>query len=72
MSKLLLALAVGPAAWWLLMLSPAHLFAHMRTAYRSGTVLTLLRMSALFAATSVAAGFMLMLWLFLAFNEMTG
>lgn len=67
-----LAAAVGAAAWWLLWLSPAHLFVHMRGTYGGGIVATLLRMFALFTATSVAAGFMLILWLALAFNEMTG
>lgn len=68
----LLAMAIGPVAWNLLWLSPVHLFVHMRGAYASGTLMTLLRMSILFTATSVAGGFMIMLWVFLAFNEMTG
>lgn len=66
------ATLVGPAAWWLLVLSPVHLFVHMRGAYRSGAVMTLLRMVVLFTATAVAAVFMLLLWLALAFNEMGG
>ena len=69
---LLLALAVGPAAWWLTILSPIHLFAHMRETYRSNTIMTLIRMYILFTVTSIAASFMMLLWLFLAFNEMTG
>lgn len=69
---LLLALVVGAAAWWLAWLAPVHLFVHMREAYRSGVVATLMRMFVLFTATSVALGFMLMLWLFLAFNAMSG
>lgn len=67
-----LALWLGPWAWSLLWLSPVHLFVHMREAYRSNAVMTLLRMSALFILTNVAASFMMMLWLFLAFNEMSG
>lgn len=68
----MLAMGVGPVAWHLLWLAPVHLFVHMRGAYGSGIGMTLLRMSVLFTATSVALGFMLMLWLFLAFNEMAG
>lgn len=68
----LLALGIGPAAWFLLFLSPAHLFMHMRGTYRSGTIATLLRMFLLFTATTIAASLMLLLWLFLAFNEMSG
>lgn len=71
---LILALwpVMGSASSWLFALSPVHLFAHMRGAYGGGAVMTLMRMFVLFIATSVAAGFMLMLWLFLAFNEMRG
>lgn len=69
---LLLAIGIGPAAWFLLFLSPVHLFVHMRGTYRSGTFATLLRMFLLFTATTIAASFMLLLWLFLAFNEMSG
>lgn len=69
---LLLALVVGGAAWWLAWLAPVHLFVHMRGAYASGVLATLLRMSVLFAATTIAISFMLMLWLFLAFNQMSG
>ena len=68
----LLAMGIGPAAWALLWLSPVHLFAHMRGAYASGTWMTLLRMFILFTATTIAASFMMLLWLFLAFNEMSG
>ncbi len=68
----LLAMAIGPVAWNLLWLSPVHLFVHMRGAYASGAAMTLLRMSILFTATIIAGSFMLLLWLFLAFNEMAG
>lgn len=68
----LLAMGIGPAAWFLLFLSPVHLFVHMRGAYRSGAFATLLRMFLLFTATTIAASLMLLLWLFLAFNEMSG
>lgn len=66
----LLAMGIGPVAWNLLWLAPVHLFVHMRGAYRCSTVMTLLRMSILFTATIIAGSFMLLLWLFLAFNEM--
>lgn len=66
-----LALATGPMAWWLAILSPVHLFAHMRETYRSNTIMTLIRMYLLFTVTSIAASLMMLLWLFLAFNEMT-
>lgn len=67
----LLAMGIGPAAWTLLWLSPVHLFLHMRGAYVSGTWVTLLRMFILFTATAVASTFMMLLWLLLAFNEMS-
>ncbi|MBA3999199.1 DUF3667 domain-containing protein [Brevundimonas sp.] len=66
----LLAMGIGPVAWSLLWLSPVHLFVHMRGAYASNTAMTLLRMFVLFTATTIAGSFMLLLWLFLAFNEM--
>ncbi len=68
----LLAMGVGPAAWNLLWLAPVHLFVHMREAYASGTIATLLRMSVLFTATVAVGGMLMILWLFLAFNEMVG
>jgi hypothetical protein len=71
-TSFLLAMGIGPVAWNLLWLSPVHLFVHMKGAYRSGTAMTLLRMSVLFTATVIAGSFMLLLWLFLAFNEMAG
>lgn len=67
-----LALWVTPLAWNLMWLSPVHLFFHMRGAYRSGALATLARMAALFLATVIGAGFIMMLWLMLAFNEMIG
>lgn len=71
-ASFLLAMGVGPVAWNLLWLSPVHLFVHMREAYASGTVATLLRMSVLFTATVAVGSMMMILWLFLAFNEMVG
>ena len=71
-ASFLLAMGVGPVAWNLLWLAPVHLFVHMREAYTSGTVATLLRMSVLFTATVAVGSMMMILWLFLAFNEMAG
>ena len=71
-ASFLLAMGVGPVAWNLLWLAPVHLFVHMREAYTSGTVATLLRMSVLFTATVAVGSMMMILWLFLAFNEMSG
>ena len=71
-ASFLLAMGVGPVAWNLLWLSPVHLFVHMREAYASGTIATLLRMSVLFTATVAVGSMMMILWLFLAFNEMVG
>ena len=71
-ASFLLAMGTGPVAWNLLWLSPVHLFVHMREAYASGTVATLLRMSVLFTATVAVGSMLMILWLFLAFNEMSG
>jgi hypothetical protein len=68
----LLAMGMGPVAWNLLWLSPVHLFIHMRGAYASGAAMTLLRMCVLFTATVSVGSIMMILWMFLAFNEMSG
>ncbi|MDB5432813.1 MAG: hypothetical protein JWP35_3929 [Caulobacter sp.] len=48
--------------WWVLILvSPVHLFVHMRKVYGRGRITTLLRMIVLFFASSVGAGFILLL-----------
>jgi hypothetical protein len=49
----------SPLAWLLLLAAPAHLFVHMRGAYGTGVVSTLLRMSLLFLGS--AAGFMVLM-----------
>jgi hypothetical protein len=46
-------------AWWGLWLSPVHLFFHMRGAYRSRTITTLIRMFLLFIGSSVAFGLLM-------------
>ena len=44
--------------WYLLWLAPVHLFVHMRGAYRTGILGTLLRMAALFFGSSLAVAFL--------------
>jgi hypothetical protein len=46
--------------WWLIVLSPVHLFVHMRTAYRISTLGTLIRMWLLFWGSSIAVGILLL------------
>lgn len=46
--------------WWLIVLSPIHLFFHMRATYRISTFGTLVRMWLLFWGSSVAVGFLLL------------
>lgn len=59
LTVIFLASMLADAAWWLLLLSPAHLFVHMRGTYRTGVFGTLLRMWLLFIATSIAAGILI-------------
>lgn len=65
-----LQLLVGPGAWWLLLLSPVHLFLHMRGTYSSSIFGTLLRMFVLFILTTIAFSLLALLWLYLGFQEM--
>jgi hypothetical protein len=53
--SLLLGIASGVAGW-LLLAAPAHLFVHMRGAYRTSVGGTLARMAALFAGSVLAFG----------------
>jgi len=46
--------------WWLIVLSPIHLFFHMRTAYRISRFGTLIRMWLLAWGSSIAVGFLLL------------
>lgn len=66
----LLGMAIGPVAWWLALLSPVHLFVHMRGSYGTGVFLTLVRMWLLWFLTTIAFTFLALLWLYLGFNEM--
>jgi len=68
----LLSLVVGGWAWWLIVLSPVHLFVHMRGAYQRSIFGTLARMFVLFNLTAVAFSLLAVLWLYLGFNEMAG
>lgn len=63
---------VGGVAWWLILLSPVHLFVHMRGAYESGVWMTLLRMFLLWILTVIGFSFLGLLWLYLGVNEMGG
>jgi hypothetical protein len=46
--------------WWLIFISPVHLFFHMRAAYRISTIGTLIRMWLLFWGSSIAVGMLLL------------
>jgi hypothetical protein len=68
----LLSMAVGPVAWWLLVLSPIHLYKHMRGTYSTGRFGTLLRMFFLWVGTVIGFTFLALIWVFLGMNEMAG
>jgi hypothetical protein len=67
-----LSMLVGPAAWWLSVISPIHLYKHMRGVYGRGRFGTLVTMFALFIGTSVGFSFLAALWFAVGFNEMGG
>lgn len=67
-----LSIFTGPVAWWLILLSPVHLFLHMKGAYQRSTFGTLARMFVLFVLTTVTFTLLALLWLYLGFNEMAG
>jgi len=72
---LIVIMALGiltPWAWWLLLLSPVHLFIHMKGAYQRSTIGTLARMFVLWNLTTVTFAILAILWLYLGFNEMAG
>lgn len=50
---------LGPGAFWLLALSPVHLFVHMRGVYGTGKFGTLVRMAILFVLSSIGFGLLL-------------
>ena len=64
------SMLTGPVIWWLILLSPVHLFVHMRGTYGTGVFLTLVRMFILWLLTVIAFTFLTLLWLWLGFNEM--
>ncbi|HZZ70600.1 MAG TPA: DUF3667 domain-containing protein [Phenylobacterium sp.] len=59
LSAAFLGAIFSDAAWYLLWLSPAHLFFHMRGTYRVSVIGTLLRMSVLFLVSSIVFGLMI-------------
>jgi hypothetical protein len=69
---LLLSLAVGGWAWWLLVAMPIHLFLHMKGTYERSTLGTLARMAVLFVMTTITFSLLALLWFYLGFNEMAG
>jgi hypothetical protein len=69
---LVLSLLVGPVAWWLILLMPIHLYKHMRGAYGSGRVWTVVRMGLLFWGTVITFSLLAVLWLYLGLNDMGG
>lgn len=69
---LLLSLAIGGWAWWLILLMLVHLFVHMKGAYHRSAIGTVARMAALGVMTTVTFSLLALLWLYLGFNEMAG
>lgn len=69
---LLLSMVIGGAAWWLILIMPVHLYAHMKGAYQRSAFGTVVRMIVLFFLTSFTFSLLALLWLYLGFNEMAG
>lgn len=67
-----LATIIGGWAWTLLLLSPVHLFLHMKGTYQRSTFGTLARMAVLFVMTNITFTLLALLWLYLGFNDMAG
>ena len=67
-----LSTMIGGWAWWLILLSPVHLFLHMKGTYQRSTFGTLARMAVLFMMTTVTFSLLALLWLYLGFNDMAG
>jgi uncharacterized protein DUF3667 len=68
----LLSMLVGPVAWWLIVLSPIHLYKHMRGTYATGRFGTVLRMFFLWIGSTIGFSFLAVLWVALGVNEMAG
>lgn len=66
------SLLIGGWAWALILLSPVHLFVHMKGTYQRSAIGTLARMAALFFLTNITFSLLALLWLYLGFNEMAG
>lgn len=69
---MLLSLAVGPAAWWLALLTPIHLFMHLRGVYSTGGLSTVVRMGGLFLMTVFGFSALAVLWFYLGLRAMGG
>ena len=67
-----LSLVIGGWAWGLIVLSPVHLYLHMKGTYQRSMFGTLARMTALFLLTNITFSLLALLWLYLGFNEMAG
>lgn len=66
----LLSMLVGPAAWWLVLLAPIHLYKHMRGTYQTSRFGTVLRMSFLWIGTLIGFSLLAVLWVLLGANAM--
>ncbi len=66
----LLSMLVGPAAWWLVLLSPIHLYKHMRGTYQTSWFGTVLRMAFLWVGTLIGFSLLAALWIVLGANDM--
>jgi hypothetical protein len=68
----LLSMLVGPTAWWLILLSPIHLYKHMRGVYATSRFGTLVRMGFLWIGTLIGFSLLAVLWVVLGANAMAG
>ncbi len=59
-TAMVVKMAVGDVAWWLVAASPVHLFAHLRGVYGTGKIGTLVRMAILFVVSSFAFGLLML------------
>ncbi|NEX93664.1 DUF3667 domain-containing protein [Caulobacter sp. 17J65-9] len=69
---LLLSIPLGPIAWWLVLLAPVHLFAHMRGVYSTGLFGTIGRMTGLAVLTLFGFSGLAILWFYLGVQQMAG
>jgi hypothetical protein len=69
---LALTLVVGGAAWWLALVSPFHVWFHMRKVYSTSVFGTLFRMVAMGFGTLLGFAMLAVLWIFLGVSAMSG